>query len=39
MQVSDPDAVFAALRVAEPDVMERDQLAAFTHRSRRAGVV
>ncbi len=30
MQVSDPDVVFAALRVAEPDVMERDELAVLT---------
>ena len=28
MTSSDPDAVFAALRAADPDVMDRDQLAA-----------
>ena len=30
MRVSDPDVVFAALRAAEPDVMDRDQLASVT---------
>ena len=29
---SDPDAVFAALRAADPDVMDRDELAEFTRR-------
>jgi len=28
----DPDAVFAALRAADPDVMDRDELAVFTRR-------
>ncbi len=27
MSTTDPDAVFAALRAADPDVMDRDQLA------------
>ena len=30
MRVSDPDVVFAALRVAEPDVMDRDELVSVT---------
>ncbi len=28
MRTPDPDAAFAALRVAEPDVMDRDELAS-----------
>ena len=27
MSTTDPDAVFVALRAADPDVMDRDQLA------------
>ena len=30
MRTPDPDAAFAALRAAEPDVMDRDQLASVT---------
>ena len=30
MSDSDPDAVFAVLRDADPDVMDRDQLAQLT---------
>jgi Diguanylate cyclase, GGDEF domain len=31
MSSSDPDAVFAVLRAADPDVMDRDELVEFVH--------
>ncbi len=40
MRTPDPDAAFAALRAAEPDVMDRDELASLTDADRGAqGVV